>query len=62
MAKKKDDPTVSTTAEPAPGTHPAVPVSEGADSADQKQYRELSDDEKPDPTTKAQAEVRPDEQ
>jgi hypothetical protein len=55
---QKKDPTVTSasTGDAYPeGTHPAVSVSEGADSADEKKYAENPD--KPDPTSIAQVEV-----
>jgi hypothetical protein len=43
------------------GTHPAVPIDEGADSATNKVYEDMPDDQKPAASTVAQVEVRPEE-
>jgi len=62
MATKKNDPTISSdaTAAAAEGTHPAVPVSEGADFAGDKKYADMPADQKDDPSTVAQIEVTED--
>ena len=60
MADKKD-PTVRSGSSPSSatdGVHPAVPVSEGADAAANKEFKDNPD--KPDPTSIAQVEVVPD--
>jgi hypothetical protein len=64
--EKKDapkDPTIRTDApaEPAEGAHELAPLSEQYWSAENKEYRDMPEDMKPDPTTVAQVEVRPDE-
>lgn len=62
MAEKKDPTVTSSQGEPAEGAHPARPIDEAADSATDRVYRDLPDDEKPAPSTVAQLEVRPEEQ
>lgn len=67
MAEKKNDPTVSSSSvrkdnDGYPeGTHPIRPLAEQDLAAVNKEYRDLPDSEKPDPSTVAQVEVRPDE-
>jgi hypothetical protein len=64
-SNRKSDPTVSSSSTTSnvekgrSGTeqpHPAVPVSEGADAADNQEFKDNPD--KPDPTTIAQVEVQ----
>jgi hypothetical protein len=60
MATSKKDPTVTSDVagpEYPEGTHPARPASEVTDSATNLEYRDLSDKEKPDPSTVAQEQV-----
>jgi hypothetical protein len=60
MAAKKD-PTVSSDSvvgsDYPEGTHPARPASEVTTSAVNLSYRDLSDEQKPDPSTVAQEQV-----
>lgn len=67
MAEKKSpekDPTISTGSvqEGYPdGTHPLHPLAEQHYAAANKEYRDMPDDEKPDPSSVAQVEVLPDD-
>jgi hypothetical protein len=64
VGQEKADPTIKSTgvvAEYPEGTHPIRPLKEQTLSAVNKEYKEMPDDEKPDPSTVANLEVRPDE-
>jgi len=55
MAEKKDPTITSAKTDPPAGSHPAVPIEEGANSATELRYAEHPD--KPGPSTVAQIEV-----
>jgi hypothetical protein len=63
MAQKKDPTVTSAISANAPeGVEPAPPVSEADNSADEMVYKDMPAQDKPDKTTVAQVQVRPEEQ